>query len=257
MKYSEAQAEFSIRLYRWAKVAQEKEIQDSFPSFQLCSKDGPLKSCRFFQSLDQQQQTDLAQALLHQRHEKAVTTLGEVLSDRSKEMLRRFEDFSLRTDPADWNQIPAVEIDGKQTKLAKRGQIKREIAAQFHAAFGNQCLPEDVLDRKNDGPQFGIKCRGWTIQTSFEFGRWKPEIYQAHNIWNGKWITNDQPAVLLGNSLEIGLSYGSVIGIGSSWSYLTEEDVKPACAAVIEHCKRMFEAFPELLKGLDLELLTP
>jgi hypothetical protein len=246
MRYSEAKTEFGIQLYRWAKTAQQKEIQEWFPSFRFC-KEGPQKTCHFFKSLGQQEQLDFAQGLLQIRHEEAAKALGEVMSAATQEVMRRYRNARLI-------HIPGFGVVG-DLKFAKHRALKKAVKRHFLTAFGDQCLPPDPLDRKNE-VQFRMKCRGWVIKTSFEFGRWYPEITHEHNVWTGKWITKDQPEVLDANCLGFRLSYGDEIGFGSGWEYLTDEDIEPTCVAVIEHCRHMFDVLPELLKGLDLELLT-
>ena len=50
-------------------------------------------------------------------------------------------------------------------------------------------------------------------------------------------------------------SFNSWLGISSQteWKRLTNEEVEPACDAVIEHCRHFFAVAPKLLKGLELE----
>jgi hypothetical protein len=71
MTYPQAQTEFGIRLYRWAKTALEKEMLEGFPRFQL-NKDWSMLRCRFFQILDHQSKTVFGRGLLQMRHQNAV-----------------------------------------------------------------------------------------------------------------------------------------------------------------------------------------
>jgi hypothetical protein len=50
------------------------------------------------------------------------------------------------------------------------------------------------------------------------------------------------------------ISFNSWLGISQTeWKHLTNEEVEPACDAVIKHCRHFFEVAPKLLKGLELE----
>lgn len=250
MKYTEAKQEFQIRLYRWAKPILLQEVAEDFPSFNLC-KEGPAETCRFFRKLTEHEQMDLAVGLLQSRHVDAVKALNEPILAAGSAMLDRLQDFyamdsgrfSFRLSPED------------EKRLIKARQLRKALSSHFKAAFGSECLPPDPLEG-NDGLVFRMKCRGWILKTRFFFGRWGPEISYWHNVWTGKWHSREEPPVLFDNCLRSQVSYGDEIGIGSKWDFLFEEDVEPACALVIEHCRRFFEAAPKLLEGLELETLT-
>ena len=108
----------------------------------------------------------------------------------------------------------------------------------------------------NSDMLFRTRCRGWIIKTSFEFGRWAPEITYDHCIWTGKWVTKEEPPVLFANCIGFRLNYGSDIGIGSGWEKVSIENVEAVCTEIIGHCRRMLDVLPKLLEGLDLESLT-
>jgi len=254
MKYSEAQTEFQIRLYRWATMAQEKEIKELFPSFRYVDKEFARKF-HFFQSLDLNSQTILGQGLLQTRHQQAVKVLGETISPESETLMRREEAFRRRWLPGTWDGAYAPRNEPDHPPQATRKQLKKAIRDHFRPAFGDRCLPPDPLAGKAD-MLFGMKCHSWTIETDFGFGRWSPEVRQEHSVWTGKRITKEQPAVLFANCIGFRLNYGNEIGIGSGWENITVENIESTCAEIIGHCRRMFDVFPRLLEGLDLELLT-
>ena len=252
MKYTEANTEFSIRLYRWAKLAQENEIRGSFANFRL-SKGWPMKTCRFFQSIDQHSQKILGHGVLQRRHQNAVKALNEEVSAEAQELMRREEVFRLNTSSS---ELASHAGSSENTPcLATRKQLKKAMTDHFRATFGDECLPPDPLDGSSD-LRFRMKYCGWIIKTGFEFGRWAPEIRHQHSVWTGKWITKEEPEILPANCMGIGLNYGNEIGIGSGWEDIAVDDVEPTCVAVVQHCREMFDAFPKLLEGLDLELLT-
>lgn len=248
MTYTEAKREFDIRLYRWARPILLREIAGDFPSFKLC-KTGPAQPCRFFRKLTAHEKVDFADGLLQRRHAEAVKALNEPISTAGLALLNREVDF-WAIDPERFWLSPEDE-----KRVVKARQLRKAMSSRFKAAFGSECLPRGPLDGKGD-LVYRMPCRGWIIRTWFFFGRWGPEISYFHNIWTGKWITREEPEVLPANCIGFGDSYGNTIGIGTCWDYLFEEDVEPACAAVIEHCSRFFEAAPKLLDGLELETLT-
>jgi hypothetical protein len=252
MTYAEAHTEFSIRLYRWAKTALEKEMLEGFPRFQL-NKDWSMLRCRFFQTLDQESKAVFGQGILRMRHQNAVRALGEVISTEAEALMRQEEAFRSKYNP--WARASASEASHSRQTLATRREIKKAIAAHFRASFGDECLPPDPIDGKT-GLQFRMVCHGWVVKTEFEFGRWDPEITCVHDVWTGKLITKDEPQVLFANCLGFQLNYGNEIGIGSGWERIVVEDVERICLTVVEHCQRMFDIFPELLENLDLQRLN-
>jgi hypothetical protein len=257
MTYIEAQTEFYIRLHRWAKANLDEEIKNFFSSFKFCGE-WPSRTCLFLNSLDQHSKVVLGNAMLlvgHQQRPNADKVLIEAISNEAVALMQREEGFRMRTLPGTWEgRFTAANIPDKSV-LATRRQLKKAIKEQFLAVYGNQCLPPDPLDGTGD-MLFGMKCRGWIIKTFFHFGRWSPEITYSHNIWTGKWITKKEPAVLFANCIGFRLNYGNDIGIGSGWENIEIKNINAVCTEIIGHCRRMFDALPSLLEGLDLELLT-
>lgn len=254
MTYTEAQSEFHVRLYRWAQAALAMELEESFPSFRFC-REWPTRRCLFLRSLDPDSRNLFAQALLLQSHPEAAKVLGEAVSEAQAALMRREEGFRLRTSPGTWEGRFASVNAAKQSALATRKQLKRAIREHFGVAFGDRCLPRDPLDGKSD-VTFRMSCRGWIIKIGFDFGRWDPEITCDQSIWTGQWITKDKPAILFANCIGFGLNYGNVLGIGSGWENIAVHNLDAVCAEIVLHCRRLLDAFPELLAGLELESLT-
>lgn len=254
MTYVEAQTEFCIRLYHWAAAAQKLETEESFPSFQFC-KEWPSRRCKFIASLAANSRAVLAQALLVARHPIAAKALSLETSEEAGVLMRREEGFRLRTSPGTWEGMFMPANAASKPILATRRQLKKAVKDHFLMVFGDQCIPPDIFADKA-GLQYQMKCRGWIVKTYFDFGRWEPEISYQHDVWNGKWITKQEPAILPFNSLSMGLNYGNELGIGSGWDNIAMENVEAVCTMITDHCQRMFDLFPALLEGLDLEQLT-
>lgn len=228
------------------------ELNERFPSFKYC-KEWPSRTCEFLADLDPQSQAILAEGLLIARHQKAATALGIEPSDQASVLMRKEEAFRLRTSPGTWENglTPAKD----KSLLATRRQLKDTLKKQFKAVFGAEgSLKDDLADRSH--LELQTKCRGWILKTGFHFGRWDPEIDYSINVWTGKWITEEEPAVLPFNSLAMGLNYGNDLGIGSGWDNIAVENIEPVCASIAVHCQRMFDLAPVLLEGLDLDQLT-
>ena len=68
-----------------------------------------------------------------------------------------------------------------------------------------------------------------------------------------QWLEKD------GKILASFISFSAWLGITSQieWEYLMDEDVDPACDAVIKHCRHFLEVLPKLLKGLEFENISP
>jgi hypothetical protein len=250
MTFTEAHTEFSVRLYIWAQSALRTEMSEGFPRFGLC-KDGPKSRCHFIQTLDDQSKAVFSRAILQRRHQHAVQALGEVMGAEVEELMRREEAFHSK------NNAWARSSDGQKPlgkRMATRRELKKAMNVYFRTTFGSQHLPG--LTGGKPEPSFTMMSNGWIIKTEFEFGRWDPEITYAQDIWTGKLITQDEPGVLFANCLGFQLNYGNEIGIGSGWDEITVENLELKCVAVVEHCRKMFEAFPLLLKDLDHQLLT-
>ncbi len=254
MTYQEAQTEFYIRLHHWRKTALEKEIQEGFPRFRNFNNHASIR-CRFFETLGKDSQDIFMRGLSQTRHQlllqtcrqPAANTLVEEIPPEFAVLARREEDFQREYAIALWKSLSS---SGIERTLAKSRERRKAIKAHFRAAFGDKCLPPDPY--YGNDVVFQIPCNGWIIVTYFYFGRWEPEISYHHNIWTGKLVTKDEPDVFLGSQL----NYGNEIGIGSGWQGIAVEDVDRTCLAVVEHCRIIFDALPELLKGLDLHLLT-
>ena len=252
MTYSEAQTEFSIRLYRWAKSALELETVQGFPRFKL-SKNWSTQRCHFIQGLDPHSRKVFCNRILHDRHQNAVKSLGEVASAESESLLVREEVF--RSDRNEWVRESTLAGTVATKRLATRREIKKAINAHFRAAFGLDSLSSEIGNRSAN-LRYRTSCFGWVLTTEFEFGRWGSEINCLHDIWTGQSITRNDPQVLFANCLCFQMNYGNEIGIGSGWEAIYIDDVELICASVIEHCKIMYEVIPALLTNLDLAHLT-
>ena len=98
MTYQEAQKEFRLRIYRWAKFVQGTEAQGGFSRFRFC-KEWPSRKRQFIQELAPVPRAVLCQALLQARHQAAFAVLGEPVPENAKELMLREENFRMRRSP--------------------------------------------------------------------------------------------------------------------------------------------------------------
>lgn len=256
MKFREAKECFEVRLYQWAQSELVAEGGRSFSAFASCNG-FPMKVGLFFETLSAQERLLFGSALLQRRHQEAVAILGEASAPEYVDILRRFDRWTTLSIPHS-DKLLATTLEGEfPTQMASRRCLKKAMKDHYLRAFGGDQLPHDPLEPKAEGIRVRSKCRGWVVVTTFEFGRWQPEITYEHDIWTGQWITKESPPVLFANCIGFRLNYGIELGVGSGWDRLREDQVNPACVEIVEHCRRMFVRFPVLLEGLELESLTP
>lgn len=251
MTYSEAKAEFDLRLYHWAKAKLSHEVESGFTSF--CPELWP--ACRFFQSLTSEEKQALKMAVLQQKHPISAKSPREDFPSQGARLLNRMDEFcSQEKRLRDFAYYRGIETERERFPRAK--DLRKMVTSHFKNAFGAQCTPLTEQERRGGGLSFKIKLAGWSVMTDFDFGRWAPHIEYGHSIWTGKWITKEEPAVLFANCLGFRLSYARELGLGAIWDNLSVDEAELACREVSGHCQTMFEALPELLNGLEQQSLT-
>lgn len=93
MTLSEAEKEYRLREYVWAKAEWEKEVNESFPHLCLF-KTGPAWDIyQFMQKLNKEDQLALAMGRLKQRCHEEASKWGENLSEREELIRRKFGYF--------------------------------------------------------------------------------------------------------------------------------------------------------------------
>jgi hypothetical protein len=256
MTFSEAKREFDIRYYLWATSEFEKEIEQSFPTLRLFKSGGPWKTHQFMLKLPKGDQLILAHSLLKRFHPNAVKSLGETCSIEEASLLSR-RDAPISNIVSVGEEIRARKNAGEPVKLASKRKLRKVVTAQFKAAFGSECIDLARADEDDEVLRFKMKRAGWFVTTSFYFGRSKPVLNFMHGI------ASEEPLIYRPGigPMVIGamMSFNSCLGIASQteWHYLTDEEVEPACAAVLKLCAVFFDVLPKLLKGLECETVVP
>jgi len=254
VRSSELKRQFAIRYYLWATSEWEREIAESFPRLRSF-KNGPAwQVYQFMRQLDSRDQFILAQSLLKRFHQEAIQALGETCSAEEQSLRSQLDEFRNQERA---KEIFGVEHEDKKSKRASSKKLRKVMAAKFQAAFGSECIGlPPCLDQETEFA-FKMKVSGWILDTHFWFGRRQCLINYSHGIsseatfkfpgFRGGW---SMPIMGIGSII----SFNSWLGISQTeWKHLTNEEVEPACDAVIKHCRHFFEVAPKLLKGLELE----
>jgi hypothetical protein len=255
MYFSEAKKQFDVRYYLWATSEFQREIGESFPVLRSFKAGSAWKTYQFMQQLSKEDQWLLAKSLLKRFHPNAVEALGDMCST-DEESLRSRRDVAFSNIVSFGDEIRAKKNAGELIKLASQRRLRKVMATKFVAAFGNECM-ELVFAEEQDDLRFKMKRAGWVVNTFFDFGRSNAVLNYNHNIESEKSFTCR--GVEFGMGIGAMMSFNSYLGIASqtSWSYLREDEVDLACAMVVKLCARFFEILPQLLKGLECEMVVP
>jgi hypothetical protein len=248
---SEASREFWDRYYHWALSVAESEARAGFPKLRVFKGGMAWKTYQFAQELSEAERVLFARACL-KRFYANVGGTGEALSSQEKAMLDRDQIFYLRQRGLEL-EIPARRRAGEKIKFASKKTLQSAVTKRFLAAFEQQGVelgPDNIPNTVG----FTIKCAGWLVMTNFEFGRHESFIEYKHLIVGKVGGVNPDgtifwPAPWLATFCWIGMTT-------IRWEYLLDEDVEPACDSVVELCRQVFDALPELLNGIERDKVT-
>jgi hypothetical protein len=259
MTFSKAKQEFEIRYYLWATSEFEREIDESFPSFRLFKAGEVWRIHQLIQRFERDEQLAYAHSRLKRFHPHAVTALGEGPWD-VEDCLPSRPDVYRPMPPTVAQELAVRKRAGEKIRFVSKRKLRKAVMVKFKDAFGSQCIgPEEVYD-EDPSAYLRMKCCGWLLQTSFWFGRRENLISYSHTIASETRITHPDNPEITGPAMVLahGISFSAWLGLNSQtqWEYLLNEDVEPACDAVIKLCGHFFEVLPKLLKGLEFDKIT-
>ncbi len=190
----------------------------------------------------------------------AVKIFGENYLDDEKALRSRLcAAFSAIPSSLE-QQIAERKRAGEKIKFMSKRKLLKRMAEKFQDAFGNECVETDRVLEVDPSLAFEMKCCGWILTTHFWFGHGASLINYSHSIASEiSFEQQGQNGTYMGRLvLASSLSFSAWLGITSQiqWEYLTDEDVDPACDAVIKHCRHFVKVLPKLLKGLEFEKIT-
>lgn len=256
MVFEEAKREFGIRYYLWATSEFEKEIEGSFPSFRASKIMTVADVHQYMQQLSKSDQLTLAHALLKRFHPEAVKALGEASLEEEEVLLARRDAFH-PTRRAREKEIRERRLACEKITFASKRKLRKVMTAKFREAFGDLCFGMASVDEEPH-LKFKMKCCGWILMTNFWFGRRESLIDYTQGVVSESTFEhrgNQVPAMIFPAQIHL-CSWLGISGM-TKREYLMNEDVEPACDAVIKYCGHFFDIAPKLLKGLEAEKVTP
>lgn len=94
MELKDAEKEFWLRNYVWAKAEWEKEINESFPHLRMFKTGHTWEIYQFMQKLNKEEQLALAIGRLKQHCREAASKWGDQLSEKEESICKKFDAFS-------------------------------------------------------------------------------------------------------------------------------------------------------------------
>jgi len=236
MTFDEAQSEFAIRYYRWAREEFRREVEQEFPVLKKL-KTRPSSLCLHWMArLSRENQFKFAEGLAKRFNREALQTTGESLDDWQTQMIKRYTDsYVALPDPRDVRP----DIGAGKLKSRRKGVLA---LVKRHVTQVLQQHPEN--------------CGGGTwrytnpigllqLETHFDFGGRSRLVEYSHTVV----FTRYHFLVHLA-------SIQSWLGLGgaTSWTALDiEESEEDEIARLIaELCAHFLNAAPILVEGLSL-----
>ncbi len=248
MTVLEAKREFSARYYRWALSVAESEARAGFPSLQIFKGGLTWKTYQFVQKLSE------ADRLLFVRAQLKRYLAGgnvELLSKEEKAILDRYGIFCMGQRGLQL-EIPRRRRAGEKIKFASKKTLYKAITEKFVSAFGDRGV--EVEPNLHNGVGFEFPCAGWVVITTFTSGRAAGEMDYRHLIVGEAGRVNPDGTVTFPAPVLAMIVWADINPI--QWEYLLDEDVGPACDSAVELCRQVFDALPELLKGIERDKVT-
>lgn len=254
MNITQAALEFQIRYYLWAQSKVAEEISESFPHYWLFKGGSSWKGYHFIKQLGRREQEVFAAALLKRYHRNAAKALGETLSVEERSLFDKFLAFSLM--PSDFEkEIRARKQKGEKIEFVSKRKLQKAMIAAFQNAFNRRGL-ETIRRESDSNPLFRMKCCGWIVQTNFDFGRTRSLINYDHLIVSEERFSHPTTPGVTAPVLVLANALGWIKFLNTTWEYLMDQDVEPACDSVVTFCREFFDELPKLLKGLEREKVT-
>lgn len=171
MELADAEKEFWLRIYIWAKAEWEKEINESFPHLRLFKTGHAWDIYQFMQKLSKEEQLALAAGRLKQGYRDAASAWGDKLSAMEESLCRKFDAFS--HIKGQFRLFEQLRGDGKTTEAnivfevvcAEAARILFDtdssnaefLLAQLDAFFGS--IPSSFEEQVEARKQAGEKLR--------------------------------------------------------------------------------------------------
>jgi hypothetical protein len=249
MTLAQAQLEFQIRRYRWAKSKAAEEVREKFPNFWLFKGGLTWEMYHFMRQLEANKLDLFVAALLKRDHREAAKALGETIGTHENALLNQF--YSFRAFSPFEKDMAAKKRVGQKFHFASKRSVKKKMMLSFEKAFGHMG-PEGFEEADSQSANLRVRFKNWIVQTNFFFGRSQSLIRFDHFVSHP--ILFSAPGAVKDPFLDASICWIS-LGV-MEWNYLMTEDIEPACDSVIGLCREFFNELPKFLEGLDVENVT-
>jgi hypothetical protein len=235
MTFNEAQAEFAVRYYRWARGEFRREIEQGFPVLKRL-KTRPSSLClHWMAKLTPENQLKFGDGLAKRFRKEALQSTGEGLDDWQKALIKRYTDstVSIPHPRGDLPDISAAALRLRRKNMATL--LKSHLAPVF-----NQ-------EPKNLGGgtwRYTNAIAELQLETHLDFGGRSRLVEYSHNI-----VFSGYQLLVQFASVESWLGLAG----GTSWSHLDVDDSEAEGTAqlIAELCAHFLEVAPGLVDGLS------
>lgn len=232
MTLTEAQDEFAIRYYLWAREDFRLEIERNFPLLKQLDIQSSKKCLRLMDDLSLNDKLAFSVALLKGSHKRAVAILGETPNSDENEMVNKYINLPLFED-AIYEDEPSCYLS---PKLNRRFFIKR-LKARLATIFGDR-----FEQRGKNEWRYTSETASLRTHTYIDVGgRFHNLCYSHAIVFEGYYTLVEHTSVL------------SWLGLISQtyWRQLDDTKVENAVNSLVQACSRFLNAAPALAKGIE------
>lgn len=235
MTFSEAQAEFAIRYYQWAREEFRREVEQGFPVLKRL-KTRPSSLCLYWMAkLTPENQLKFADGLAKRFRKDALQITGETLDDWQVGMIKRYTEsgVSLPDPRYDRPEISSVALKFQRKNMWE--MVKRHLAPVLKGK------PEN---RGGGTWRYSSSIGKLRLDTHLDFGGRSRLVEYSHNIvFSGYYL------LIQFASVESWLGLAG----GTSWSSrdIEQSEHEQTAQLIAELCAHFLQATPRLVEGIS------
>lgn len=236
-----ARREFYERLYRWASVDLEREIDQNFRLARKVKGSLPQSTIAVAEDMGLEERRAMFRARLRRGFsrflDRSLTSPEE--DALAEEFSRRWREYTRNPALSGYPQVPP-----KISREGFRKLLRDKLASQGFGDFGWWDRPAEWYYRLPVGP--------WFVVTHIDTGGRSRQLEFGHVIESP--ITGSVPVT--GSLMNIELSDGPIncltlLGFSTWWNRLTPEDLPEAADDLIVLIRHFLSAAPNLLRGIE------
>jgi len=235
MTFSDAQAEFALRYYRWAREEFRSEVEHGFPSLKRL-KTRPSSLClHWMEQLTPDNQYRFAAALVKRFRKPVLAATGETLNNWETQMIKRYTDSILVT-PHPSDARPRISAAALKLRRNNMGILLKHYLAPV--------FKQEPEKRGGGTWRYSSPIADLQLHTHLDFGGRSRLVEYSHSIVFSGYFLLVQFA-----SVESWLGLAG----GTSWSYLDVDEVEAEKTAqlIAELCAHFLEAARALVEGIS------